>query len=108
MVLVDSVVITLTGQKPDGYPIQKVVSDWFTANSAVIQANMLVPQFQISSWAIVVDITWKGTFEPVRPVNPSDDTKVPATPYTTNNYQTAGSSGDTIGVLINVKNRPYV
>jgi hypothetical protein len=97
----ESVKVYLTGQNPTS-SVQTAVTEWFKQNDATIRQNGMVSQFQLSSWAIVVDITWKKAFNDVRTYDSTDDTKIPAVVNNVN-YQFAGSIGDTIGVLINVK-----
>jgi hypothetical protein len=65
-----------------------------------------VPQFQISSWAIVIDVTTKVPFNNVRNINPSNDSLIP-TISSDSNYQSVGAIGDAIGLLVNVKNQAY-
>jgi hypothetical protein len=40
----------------------------------------------VSSWAIVVDISWKAAFADVRLINTSDDLKTPPNAKTDANY----------------------
>ena len=101
----ESVKVYLTGQDPTS-SVQTAVTEWFKQNDATIRQNGMVSQFQLSSWAIVVDITWKKAFNDVRTYDSTDDTKIPAVVNNVN-YQFAGSIGDTIGVLINVKDQPW-
>lgn len=75
-------------------------------NNSAIRNNGLVSNLNVSSWAIVVDITWKKAFANVRTYDSSDDSKIPAA-ITDLNYQLPGSTGDTIGVLVNVKDQPW-
>lgn len=56
----------------------------------------------VSSWVIVVDITWKAAFANVRLVNTDDDSKTPPNLKTDLNWQPVGATGDTLGVVIGV------
>ena len=52
----------------------------------------------VSSWAIVVDITWKSSFSPVRLQGDTPSADV---------YGPVGTTGDMIAVQINVENSNY-
>lgn len=76
------------------------MTDWQQLNSKKVALAGLTKQLMVSSWAIVVDVTWKKDFAPVRV---SSLTPQYTAPYT---YQPVGSTGDTIGVYVNVPNVP--
>ena len=99
----ESATITLQGGVES---VKTAIKDWHTKNEAAIKANGVVPQFQISSWTIVVDITSKVPFNNVRNVDPANDANVPNVSSDAN-YQPIGAIGDAIGLLINVKEQPY-
>ena len=61
--ILNSVSIYLSGD-PAGTKNQ--VADWRYANSDAITAAGLATLTNVSSWAIVVDITWKKAFANVR------------------------------------------
>ena len=61
----------------------------------------------VSSWAIIVDVTWKKAFASVRLINTTDDTKTPPNLLTDANYQPVGSTGDTVGVILSVKGQTF-
>jgi hypothetical protein len=53
----------------------------------------------VSSWAVVIDVTWKKAFAEVR--------KQGETPNTST-YPKVGQTGDTLAVLVNVDKSTYV
>ena len=77
---------------------------WLTDNNAAIALDGLVAPLMISSWAIVVDVTWKNAFTNVRTTNPISDALTATGTINNGNYQAVGSTGDTIAVYINVAN----
>lgn len=104
--MLESVKIYLTGQA-EGSAIETAMKDWMRENDASIKQGGLVPYLDVSSWAVVVDIKWKKDFTAVRNYNPADDTVVPSS-ITDLNYQLSGSVGDSIGILMNVKDQSFL
>ena len=67
--------IYLVGQKDLTKSPAKELTEWYTKNNAALASKDLITTTYVSSWAIVVDITWKDNFvTPVRyKVAASDD-----------------------------------
>ena len=68
-------------------------------NTALLESANLRLISQVSSWALVVDVTWKKAFAEVRKQGtiPSE-----------NVYPSLQTTGDTIAVLINVDKAQYL
>ena len=59
--------IWVIGQPAADKSPAKDIADWWKTNSAAITTAGLVPTAQVSSWAIVMDLTWRAAFTtPVR------------------------------------------
>jgi hypothetical protein len=63
----------------------------------------------VSSWAIIVDITWQDAFRDVRQINISNDNLTPPdiAGLNNDNWQEVGAIGDTIGVMIRTQYSVY-
>lgn len=105
--LVDTVDIFLLGVATDSAEPRKSLSDWYTANKALISQFGLNATLSVSSWAIVVDVKWKAAFNPVRLINTTDDNLTPPTNLNNGNYQAIGATGDTIALYFSVKGQTY-
>jgi hypothetical protein len=83
------------------------VSEWLKTNETIIRSAGQASYTTVSSWAIVVDVTWKSAFtSPVRYRDDStSDLTVPDT--TAKDGQAVGTTGDLISVIINVKGQTY-
>lgn len=83
------------------------MNEWLTTNEKIIRTAGLASFTTVSSWAIVIDLTWKNAFtSPVRHRDDSTkDLKVPN--EATTNGQAVGTTGDLISVIINVKGQTY-
>ena len=84
--LLSGVTVTLVGQSDILKEPYKAMSDWQAANKYSIVGFDLTVPLKVSSWTIVVDLTFKDTFKEVRTIDTSDDTKVPPTVLTNANY----------------------
>jgi len=104
---VDTVKVYLSGNLSATDEPRKALTDWLTTNNEAIAKNGLRPLLTVSSWAVVVDITWKSAFNAVRQINNVSDSLTPQSPATAGNYQAVGATGDTIGVKLSVKNSAY-
>ena len=82
----ESAKIYLTGNPTETEEPRKSLTEWFKTNNDAIAKNGLRPLMTVSSWAIVVDITWKSAFNNVRQINTLDDNLTPQSPLTTSNY----------------------
>lgn len=94
--LVDSVTISLSGDVT-GNPNNPVRKYLDVAQDSLDNAGMRIIS-AVSSWAIVVDITWKASFTPVR--------KQGASP-SVNEFAPVGTIGDTIAVIVNAEQASY-
>jgi len=86
----------------------KEVAEWLKTNDSIMRTAGLASYTTVSSWAIVVDLTWKKEFTtPIRNRQDSNgDINIPD-PNNTDG-QPVGATGDTIAVFISVKNQAYV
>lgn len=69
--------IYLIGQKDVTKAPAKEITEWWTKNSAALVSKDLITTTYVSSWAIVVDMTWKKAFAPVRNKVAASDDVVP-------------------------------
>ena len=83
---IESVSIYLKGNSVETEEPRKSLTEWYKTNDANIATNGLRTILSVSSWAIVVDITWKSAFNNVRNINSIDDAKTPQNPLTDANY----------------------
>jgi hypothetical protein len=105
--ILETVNVRLLGVAKDTDEPRKALTDWYTKNKATIATLGLEAALTVSSWAVVVDITWKAAFNNVRLINTIDDTKTPPTNLANSNFQAFGSTGDTIAVVLSVKSSTY-
>jgi|LakMenE18May11ns_1017448.scaffolds.fasta_scaffold9719913_1 hypothetical protein len=69
--------IYLVGQKDVTKSPAKEITEWWTKNSAALVSKDLITTTYVSSWAIVVDMTWKKAFSAVRDKVAASDNVVP-------------------------------
>lgn len=55
------------------------MKDWYVKNQMAIASDGLISSLSISSWAIVVDLTWKKAFTAVRTKDSTNDANVAPT-----------------------------
>ena len=78
------------------------MTKWLTDNKTAITTLKLEKETNVSTHAIVLDVSWKAAFKtPIR----RSVTNTVSTIH--NNYQAVGTRGDTIAVYITMKNNPY-
>lgn len=82
----NSVSIYLKGSATSTDEPRKSLAEWYSANDANIAANGMRTTLSVSSWAIVVDITWKSAFNNVRNINTSSDNLTPPSTLVDANY----------------------
>jgi hypothetical protein len=75
--LFNSCTIYLQGESSASKDPYKAMTAWYKANASAIAFNGLIAPLTLSSWAIVVDITWKLSFNNVRTTNPTNDALTP-------------------------------
>lgn len=78
---------------------KSLTKEYLTKNTGLLESANLRLISQVSSWAIVIDVTWKKAFSDVR--------KQGSTP-SANVYGTLGTTGDMIAVLVNVDKAQYL
>ena len=96
--ILKSVNIYLVG---DPVGTKSTVAEFLSTNNALLDAANLRLETQVSSWAIVVDVTWKKAFAPVRKQDTTGTTPAAAVD------PAVGVTGDTIAVLVNVEKSAY-
>lgn len=76
--LFDTCKVYLVGQKDPLKSPAKELATWWAANASALAAKELITTTYVSSWAIVVDITWKKNFiTPVRYKTTASDQVIP-------------------------------
>ena len=93
--LLESVKIILKG---DPASTTSQTKSYIDSNLSLLDNTNLRLISHVSSWAIVLDVTWKAAFADVR--------KQGTTP-SLNVYPAVGTTGDTIAVLVNVDKAQY-
>lgn len=74
----DTCNVYLVGQKDPLKSPAKELATWWTANASALASKGLITTTYVSSWAIVVDITWKDHFiTPVRYKSTTNDQVIP-------------------------------
>lgn len=106
--LLGSASVYLAGYAEGAGP-RAALDEWYKKEQASMANNNMLATTSVSSWSIVVDLTWKADFREVRKINTSDDSLTPDTANLSNgNFQTVGSLGDQLGAVIQVKKGTYI
>ncbi len=94
--LLESVKLYIRG---DSTNTKSLINEYLAKNTGLLESANLRLISQVSSWAIVIDVTWKNEFFDVRKQgsNPSEIV-----------WGALGTTGDMIAVLVNVDKAQYL